>query len=181
VLESALNAKATQECPILKCINNGLEERAEKYMKLFKVLANVWTTLRMPNDHLDDEDISEIVKYCQEWGKLLPTLFPERSITRKGHALSIHIPEYLEKFKSYYRYYKLEQMGESIHAKMNNIGRKFAPIRPKSRRLWKIVEQYEMSNHVDKSLLAKRKKQTGKTMATTVLTTIGILLFMSLL
>ena len=95
VLESALNAKTVNECPILKCLGNGLEERAEKYMKLFKVLANVWTTLRMPNDNLDEEDISEIVNYCQEWGKLLPTLFPERSVTRKGHALSIHVPEYL--------------------------------------------------------------------------------------
>ena len=150
-------------------------------MKLFKVLASVWTTLRMPNDNLDEEDISEIVNYCQEWGKLLPTLFPERSVTRKGHALSIHVPEYLKKYKSYYRYYKLEQMGESIHAQMNNIARRFAPVRPKSMRLWRIVEQYEMSNHVDKSLLAKRKRQTGKTMATTILTTIGLILFMALL
>jgi hypothetical protein len=181
VLESALNAKSLEECPIMKCLLNGSEEKAEKFMKLFKVLANVWSTMRMPNDNLDDEDISEIVSYCQEWGKLLPVLFPERNITRKGHALSIHIPEYLEKFRTYYRYYKLEQMGESIHATMNSIGRKLAPIRPKSRRLWKIVEQYEMMNHVDTSLIAKKKKQTGKTMASTILTTIGVLALCALL
>ena len=64
---------------------------------------------------------------------------------------------------------------------MNNIARRFAPVRQKSMRLWRIVEQYEMSNHVDKSLLAKRKRQTGKTMATTILTTIGLILFMALL
>ena len=97
-------------------------------MKLFKVLANVWSTMRMPNDNLDDEDISEIVSYCQEWGKLLPVLFPERNIIRNGHALSIYIPEYIKTFWAYYRYYKLEQMGESIHATMNSIGRKIAPI-----------------------------------------------------
>ena len=50
----------------------------------------------MPNDNLDDEDISEIVDYCQEWRRLLPVLFPERNVTRKGHAMSIHILEYLE-------------------------------------------------------------------------------------
>ena len=99
---------------MLKCLGNGLEERTEKYMKLFKVLANVWTTLRMPNDNLDEEDITEIVNYCQEWGKLLPTVSPEISITRKDHSLSIHVPEYLHKYKSYYCYYKLEQMGQSI-------------------------------------------------------------------
>ena len=78
---------------------------------------------------------------------------------RLSFALSIHIPEYLKKFRTYYRYYKLEQMGESIHATMNSIGRKLAPIRPKSRRLWKIVEQYEMMNHVDTSLIAKKKSK----------------------
>jgi hypothetical protein len=64
-------------------------------------------------------------------------------------------------FKGYF-YYKLEQMGENIHAKMNSIGRKLAPIRPKSRRLWKIVEQYDMMNHVDTSLIAKKKKKNWK-------------------
>ena len=72
-------------------------------------------------------------------------------------------------------------MGENIHAKMNSIGRKLAPIRLKSRRLWKIVEQYDMMNHVDTSLIAKKKKQTGKTMASTILTTIGVLALCALL
>ena len=144
--------------------------------------------MRMPNDNLDDEDISEIVSYCQEWGKLLPVLFPERNITRKGHALNIHIPEYLEKCRTYYRYYKLEQMGESIHATMNSIGRKLAPIHPKSRRLWKIVEQYEMMNHVDKRLKSKKEKTNWKDYSTirlfdysTILTTIGVLALCALL
>jgi hypothetical protein len=57
-------------------------------------------------------------------------------------------------------------MGESIHATMNSIGRKLAPIRPKSRRLWKIVEQYEMMNHVDKSLIAKKKEKNWKDYST---------------
>ena len=48
-------------------------------------------------------------------------------------------------------------MGESIHATMNSIGKKLAPIRPKSRKQWKIVKQYELMNHVDKSLIAKKK------------------------
>ena len=65
--------------------------------------------------------------------------------------LNQNIPKYLEQFETYYSYYKLEKMGESIHATMNTIGRRLAPIRPKSRMLWKIVEQYEMMNHVDKS------------------------------
>ena len=111
--------------------------------------------------------------YCIIADQIAAPNFPGNPSKRKGHALSIHVPEYLKKYKSYYRYYKLEQM--------NIIAWRFAPVRPKSMRLWRIVEQYEMSNHVDKSLLAKRKRQTGKTMATTILTTIGLILFMALL
>ena len=50
----------------------------------------------------------------------------------------------------------------SIHATINSIGRKLAPIHPKSRRLWKIVEQYEMMNHVNKSRIAKKEKTNWK-------------------
>jgi hypothetical protein len=177
ILRSALNSKEVKDCPILVCISKTMGDRADKYLTLFKVLGNVWTTLRMPNDKIDDEDLAEMIKYCQEWGKLLPKLFPERNITRKGHTLSMHIPEYITKYRSFYRYYKLEQSGESIHSQMNNIGRKLAPIRPKSLRLFKTIEQYEMMHNVDKKHIEKRKKkQSGKTMAVTMLTTLGIIL-----
>ena len=76
-------------------------------------------------------------------------------------------------------------MTDNMTSIMNSIGRKLAPIRPKSRRLWKIVEQYEMMNHVDKSLIAKKKKQIGKTIRlldySTILTTIGVLALCALL
>jgi hypothetical protein len=53
------------------------------------------------------------------------------------------------------------------------------------RRLWKIVEQYEMMNHLDKSLIAKKKKEIGKTVRlldySTMLTTIGVLALCALL
>ena len=176
ILNSALNSETIEECPVLNCISVTLPERATKYLQLFKVLANVWMTLRIPNECMDDEDLEEIINYCQEWSKLLPILFPERNITRKGHVLSIHIPQYITKYRSFYRYYKLEQMGESIHAQMNMLMRRLAPVRPKSRRLWKIIENYEMMNKVDPKHLEKRKKKmTGRTIAATLLTTIGIL------
>ena len=177
ILSSALNSETIMECPVLNCISVNKPDRANKYLQLFKVLANVWMTMRIPNEKLDDEDLQEITNYCQEWSKLLPVLFPERNITQKGHVLSIHIPQYLAKYRSFYRYYKLEQMGESIHAKMNMLMRRLAPVRPNSRRLWKIIEHYEMMNKVDQKHLEKRKKKnTGRTIAATLLTTLGILL-----
>ena len=76
------------ECPVLNRISVTLTQRAKKYLQLFKVLANVSMTLRIPNERMDDEDLEEIKIYCQEWSKLLPVLFPERNLTRKGHVLS---------------------------------------------------------------------------------------------
>ena len=65
ILRSALNSKEVKDCPILVCISKTMGDRADKYLTLFKVLGNVWTTLRMPNDKIDDEDLavkSSIVK-----------------------------------------------------------------------------------------------------------------------
>ena len=45
----------------------------------------------------DDEDINEIISYCQAWSKRLPIIFPDRNITQKDHVLSFNIPEYLRK------------------------------------------------------------------------------------
>ena len=50
--------------------------------------------MRMPQG--DHEHVLETIRVCQEWSKQLPLLFPERNITRKGHVLSIHVPEFLK-------------------------------------------------------------------------------------
>ena len=85
-------------------------------------------------------------------------MFPERNITRKGHVLSFHIPEYLKKYRTYYQYYALEQAGESIHAKKNKLMRSFGPMRSKEERLWKIVEEYERQNGINKESIKARKR-----------------------
>ena len=54
-------------------------------------------------------------------------------------------------------YYKLEQMGESIHAKMNKLNRRFQSIKEPEERLWKIVEEYEKMNGIDKNNLKPTK------------------------
>ena len=85
-------------------------------------------------------------------------LFPVRNITRKGHVLSFHIPEYMKKYRTYYQYYALEKAGEPIHAKMNKLMRRFSPIRPKEERQWRIVEEYEKQNGINKESIKARKR-----------------------
>jgi hypothetical protein len=161
ILLDAHAAKSVNECVALECIAADLPEKAEGYLELFKILANVWQTLRHPpaSGLYDDEDLEEVISFCTSWSKRLPILFPERNITRKGHVLSFHIPEYLKKYRTYYQYYALEQAGESIHAKMNKLMRRFSPMRPKEERLWKIVEEYERQNGINKESIQARKRK----------------------
>ena len=117
----------------------------------------------VPGDGLfDDEDLANITSYCTAWGKRLPLLFPERSITRKGHVLSFHIPEYIRKYRSFHLYYKLEQQGESLHATMNRLMRRFLPISPTEERMWKIIEEFERMNGIDSETI-KPNKNSSKT------------------
>ena len=48
--------------------------------------------------------------------------------------------------KTFSRFYKVEQKGESIHANFNDINKKVWCVRNKSERLWKLVERYELRN-----------------------------------
>lgn len=166
VLENAHKAETVNDCIAVASIVKEMPERAKNYLTLFKILANVWMTLRINNNSIDDEDLEELVNHCEAWSKKLPVLFPDRNITRKGHTLSFHVPQYLKKYRTFYRYYKLEQAGESIHATMNKLMRRLSHVTPKSRRLWKIIEHFEMLNGVNKDNLKTRtrgpNKQTNK-------------------
>ena len=160
ILMDAHSAKTVNDCVSLSCIAEEEPEKARGYLELFKILANVWQALRHPpaDGQFDDEDLNEIISYCQAWSKRLPIIFPDRNITRKGHVLSFHIPEYLRKYRSFYMFYKLEQAGESIHAKMNKLMRRFSSVRPKEERLWKIIQEFEMLNGVNFENLKPHKK-----------------------
>ena len=73
----------------------------------------------MPLEELDNEDI-KINKYlCEEWGEFWPVEFPHRNITPKGHILSFVLPELISELRSFYRFYKVEQKGEEIHAEID--------------------------------------------------------------
>ncbi len=162
VLENAHKAETVNDCIAVACIAKEMPEKAKNYLILYKILANVWMTLRINNNKIDDEDLTELVYHCEAWSKKLPVLFPERNVTRKGHTLSFHVPQYLIKYKTFYRYYKLEQAGESIHATMNRLMRRLANVTPKSRRLWKIIEHFEMMNGVNKDNLKTRTRAPNK-------------------
>ena len=87
-----------------------------------------------------------ISKACEQWGIIWPKSFTERNITPKGYILSFVLPKSCEELKTFYKFYKVEQRGEEIHASMNDIDRKAWVIKYEGSRLWKLVERYELRN-----------------------------------
>ena len=93
------------------------------------------------------------------WCIRLPQLFPGRSITRKGHVLSFHVPETLQKYKTFYLFHKMEQTGESVHKLFNRLTSKFMPMKPPQERLWKVIIEFESKQGLQTDLLLPIKKE----------------------
>ena len=130
---------------ILKCVEDEADIH-EKFKNGLTILANISDALKITDEKFDDHGLEMIKQICQDWGKLWPVSFTERNITPKGHILSFVIPKTCEKFRTFYRFYKVEQKGESIHADLNDLERKAWVIKNKEAKLWKLIEGYEMRN-----------------------------------
>ena len=100
-----------------------------------------------------------MVKYfCEEWGEIWPVLFPQRNITPKGHIMAFVLPRIVEEHRTFFKFYKVEEKGESIHATMNDIERKCWVIKNKQARLWKMIERYEMRNVTNVDIVVPIKR-----------------------
>ena len=142
---------------LLKCVEDD-QNTHSKFVRVFSTLANASDALKLPIEEFDDEDLEEIKKVCEKWGEIWTTDFPNRNITPKGHILSFVIPKLCLERKNYYRFYKVEQKGESIHAELNDIERKVWCIRKKEDKLWKLVERYELRNVTNVDIVKPMKK-----------------------
>ena len=159
IISNCLSSQQVEDCIIVQCLLKERRDDAVKFHHLFRILANVWTRLRAPK--VSEEHTNKTIEYCELWSKLLPVYFEERTITRKGHVLSIHVPDYLLKYDLFNVFYKLEQTGESLHAKMNKLMRRYISVRPKHFRLMKIIQEFEQLNGVNfATVQPKRVKKT---------------------
>ena len=157
IMINARNSERLEDFEITKCLSEQYPERAQNYWKLFKILGDCWSKLSVPTK--DASDLMDKIKTCEEWSKQLPVLFPERNITRKGHVLSVHVPEYLtENPKLFHKFFKLEQRGEALHAKVNQMQRaRFFNIKPEKKRVAMVMVELERLNNVPKELFTPRE------------------------
>jgi hypothetical protein len=142
---------------LLECIANEPETHA-KFVRAFTTLANASDAFKLEIDPFDEEDLKQIKSVCEDWGKHWTVDFPNRSITPKGHILTFVLPRIAIERGNFYRFYKIEQKGESIHADMNDIDRKVWCVRKKEARLWKLIERYELRNVTNVEIVVPIKR-----------------------
>ena len=141
---------------LLDCLFDKPEEK-EKYVRALTTLAKVSDVLKTPMPNFDDEDVKTITKFCEEWGHNWLEDF-KKNLTPKGHDLIFVIPQFIKHHRNFYMFYKIEQAGESIHATLNEIQRKIWSIRDGKQRMWKYIENYELRNVLDISIVAPNKR-----------------------
>ena len=144
-VQKMLDDARDEKFETLKCVEDDAEIH-EKFKNGLTILANISDALRIPDEKFDDHGLDMIKQICEDWGKLWPESFTERNITPKGHILSFVIPKTCEKLRTFYRFYKVEQKGESIHADLNDLERKAWVLKKKEDKLWKLIQGYEMRN-----------------------------------
>ena len=109
------NARGEAEFKLLECISDD-EVLHSKFKNGITILANISDALKMPLETFDDQDVKVIGDMCKEWGKFWPVEFPHRNITPKGHIMSFVLPEIISKLRTFYRFYKVEQKGDTCRA-----------------------------------------------------------------
>ena len=165
ILKHVLECRDYTENVLLKCIRDTDPEKAKAYHELYSILGNVHHILRHPPKSgpatkMDDDELETATYWCEAWAKRLPVLFPGRNLTRKGHTLSIHLPETLRETRSYYLFYKAEQTGEAVHATFNKLDLRWKSVRPHTERLWGMISDYEAENGFTTDIIPKRKRKS---------------------
>ena len=109
---------------ILDCIDDKQEEKA-KFQRALTNLQQVSDIQKNPKfRRFDEEQLEKVRRICEKWGRDWPKDFPHLNLTPKGHVLSFVLPKILEEHKTFHKFYAMEELGESIHAALNDIERK---------------------------------------------------------
>ena len=75
----------------------------------------------------------------------------DQNISRKQHCVSLILPEIIRRENGIYKYLKVEQEGERIHKRLNDLVRKFNKKGKKEDMLFQMIELVEVQNKMDNS------------------------------
>ena len=118
--------------------------------------------LKVPIEHFDDHGIDWVKEICEKWGQNWIKDFPHINLKPKAHNLIFVLPEVLKRTRSYNMFYKMEERGESIYAELNRIQCRIWGVWNQEEQMWKYIEQYELKNHLDISIVEPEKRLLRK-------------------
>lgn len=119
-VQSMFKCARDKSFSILNCIDDKQEEKA-KFQRALTNLQQVSDILKNPKlRRFDEEQLEKVQIICEKWGTDWPKDFPHLNLTPKGHVLSFVLPKILEEHKTFHKFYAMEELGESIHAALND-------------------------------------------------------------
>ena len=123
-VQDMLKCAKDKSFSILDCIDDKLEEKV-KFQRALTNLQQVSDVLKNPHfQRFEEDQLLKIRRICEKWGRDWPKDFPHLNLTPKGHVLSFVLPKILDEHKTFHKFYAMEELGESIHAALNDIERK---------------------------------------------------------
>ena len=129
----------------LECYNDRPHMK-RRHMEVFTIIAKCRT--RFSKKFASQTFHNKTAEICQSYTKRFPILFPEYSITRKMHVLSIVAPKQIREQKLVYKILKLVEAGENLHCKLNKLERQYVNITNKSDRMFYMMQEYETSLYI---------------------------------
>ena len=100
------------------------------------------------------EDLETGAAQCELFCEIFPMKFPNHTISRKMHVLSCVVPHYVRQ-GVVFRYLKIEQKTENLHAIYNELERQFANVRNIAHRYFLMLKAYENKLKTDMSAFKK--------------------------
>ena len=156
-IQQMLECVRDETFSLLDCISDN-ESLTGKFKRALTTLREVSDSLKMPIEHFDQKGISLVKEICEKWGQNWIKDFPHLNITPKPTTLYLCFLKLKKNTKTFHMFYKMEQKGESIHAELSGIKRRIWSVRNQEQRMWKYIEQYELKNHLDTSLIEPVKR-----------------------
>ena len=129
----------------LDCYNDRPHMK-RRHMEIFTIIAKC--RQRFSKKFASAKFHQKTAEICKSYTKRFPILFPEYSITRKMHVLSIVAPKQIREQKIVHKILKLVERGENLHCKMNKLERQYTNITNKADRMFYMMKEYETSLYI---------------------------------
>ena len=123
---------------LTSCLEGNAELR-EKVNQLWDIISAVDEFFSLGKPTAEENEAGAIM--CEQWCKVFPVLFPQKSLTRKMVEMSLVMPKFIRDEKPGFlnKILRLEQEGERQHAEMNTLEEKYKQTMQKGVRYWQML------------------------------------------